>query len=199
MTLPIIGLSGLPNCGKDTTANYFIRTYKYSKLSMAQPIRETVYKVFNLDTTLMNDRDYESQPLPQLGGKTVKVVLQLFGKCCTDIHNGVWVDNTFRDLDLKQRWVIADVRRPVEVEQIKAVGGICIYIHSNRPIPQDGRDMAHESESYHDYLRTNADYHLLNDYDGVDDYLRYLGKFMDGVIHTYQAYISESRTQGVQP
>lgn len=175
MTLPIIGLSGLPNCGKDTTANFLIRTYRYSKLSMAQPIRETVYKVFNLDTNLMNDRQYESRPLVELGGKTVKVVLQMFN-FCNDIYDGVWADNTFRGLDLSQRWVIADVRRPVEVERIKAVGGITIYIHSNRPIPHDGRDMNHESESYHDYLRTHADYHLLNDYATEDQYLQYLSQ-----------------------
>lgn len=199
MTLPIIGFSGLPNCGKDTSANYLVRTYKYSKLSFAQPIRENVYKVFHLDTSLMNDRHYESQPLPQLGGKTVKMVLQLYNRLCTDVYDGVWVDNTFRDLDLTQRWVIADVRKPLEVQQIKASGGIHIYIHSNRPIPDDGRDMAHESESYHDYLRTHADYHLLNDYPDVDSYLRYLATFIDNILHTYQAWISECRTQGVQP
>jgi hypothetical protein len=174
----MIGLCGLPNCGKDTTANFLIQECGYSKLSMAQPIREMVYKVFNLEASLIGDREYESVPLPELGGKTVKVVLQQVGKVCTDIYNPVWVDNTFRGLNLRERWVVSDVRRPCEMDHIQAVGGVCIYIHSNRPIPDDGRDMAHESESYHDYLRTHADHHLLNDYGSVEGYLEHLEWFM---------------------
>ncbi|WOL31358.1 hypothetical protein [Microcoleus phage My-WqHQDG] len=176
--MTMIGLCGLPNCGKDTTANFLIQEYGYSRLSMAQPIREVVYKVFNLEASLMGDREYESVPLRELGGKTVKVTLQQMGKACTDIYNPVWVDNTFKGLDLSKRWVVSDVRRPCEIEQIQAVGGVCIYIHSNRPIPNDGRDMSHESESYHDYLRTHADYHVLNDYESVGEYLEYLKGFM---------------------
>ena len=181
MTLPIIGISGLPNSGKDTAADYLVANYSYTKLSMAHRIRETVYDIFDLDTALMNDRTYESTPLPELGGKTVKVALQQLGKCCTDINSLVWVNAAFRHLDLTVPWVVADVRRPPEMDAIHKVGGICIYIHSNRPLPVDGRDMNHESESYHFYLMEHADYDLYNN-DTLDWYYKSLDRLMDLIL-----------------
>lgn len=178
---PMIGLSGMPNAGKDTTADYLIREYGYRKLSLASPIRELLYTTFDLDKGLMNDRRYESTPLPELGGKTIKVALQALGKACTDIYDQVWVNATFKGLDLTQRWVIADVRRPCEMQKIKEVGGVCLYIHSNRPIPGDGRDMNHESESYHDYLRDGADYDLYNNYQSVGGYCLHVDALMQAL------------------
>lgn len=191
MLPPMIGISGLPNAGKDTTADYLIREYGYKKLSLASPIRELLYTTFALDKGRMGERAYESIPLPQLGGNTIKVALQLLGKACTDIYDHIWVNATFKGLDLTQRWVIADVRRPCEMQKIKEVGGICMYIHSDRPLPNDGRDMNHESESYHDYLRAGADYHLHNDYQSVIGYYLHIDTLMKAI--SLKAFITNTQ------
>jgi hypothetical protein len=158
----IIGLSGLPNAGKDTAADYLVHSYGYIKLSMGHPIRELVYTLYMLDKGWMNDRYYESQPLPQLSGKTVKEVLQVIGRTCTEIHDAVWVNSVLSNLDPTQIYVVSDVRRPCEIDTIKDMGGVGVYINSNQPLPSDGRDMSHESESHHQYLLNSADYSLSN-------------------------------------
>jgi len=167
----IIGLSGLPNAGKDTAADYLVHTYGYIKLSMAHPIRELVYTLYMLDKELMNNRYYESQPLSELSGKTIKKVLQTMGRTCTEIHDAVWVNSVLSDLDPEQPYVISDVRRPCEIDTIKAMGGVGIYINSNQPLPSDGRDMAHESETHHEYLENSATYYI-NNRSTIQDYYK---------------------------
>jgi hypothetical protein len=158
----IVGFSGLPNAGKDEAALYLIESYGYKRLSVAAPIRELVYTTFKLDHTRMGNREYESAPLPELGGHTVKVALQVVGAAFTGIYDAVWVNASFGAADTQAALVVSDVRRPCEANRIHSLGGVCVYIHSNRPLPSDGRPMNHESESYHNYLQVHADYHILN-------------------------------------
>jgi hypothetical protein len=161
-TLPLIAIAGAPNAGKDTMANYLVETYSYTRVSFADPIRSIIYNTFNLNMSLMRDRAYESTPLIELGGLTIKATLQKVGKTFTDISDSVWVDIPFRELNLTNRIVFADVRRTIELEKISRAGGVLVYVHSNRPTPQDGRDMSHESETYREFLKRKADYHLTN-------------------------------------
>lgn len=179
MIRPIcIGFSGPPNGGKDEAANYLVQNYGYHRLSMASPIRELVYKYFKLDHTLMGNRGYESIPLPELGGHTVKVALQLIGTAFTDIYDEVWVNASLSNIDYPI--VCSDIRRPCEVQRIHSLGGVLVYIHSNRPLPSDGRPMQHESESHHEYLRVHANYHILNT-GTLEQYHQELNKFMNTI------------------
>ena len=192
--MTILGISGLPGSGKDTTADWLInnmrfngdRSLKYhtiDRISIAKPLRELVYSTFNLDRGRMGDREYESQPIPTLNGSTVKRALQQVGKACTDIYDTVWVDTALKDLnpkrtlngrELNQLVIVTDVRRPCEMSRIKELGGRCLYILSDRPAPSDGRDMGHESESHHQYLLDNADYYLYNYRPTVEEHYQYL-------------------------
>lgn len=93
------------------------------------------------------------------------------------IHTGVWIavaDRALKELQSSNQSVlVTDLRFPNEANLIRQYGGSLVYITSkdaeeNRRVAVRLELVSHESESYGDVLRQNADYVIDND--GTPDY-----------------------------
>jgi hypothetical protein len=128
----IIGLSGYAQTGKDTIADYLVKTYGFTRVAFADPIREAVYKL----NPKINIYDMKSVSLStavdRLGWETVKVesedarwLLQRMGtEVGRDLFGpNVWVDKAMEKASRHDKVVITDVRYPNELEAILGHSG----------------------------------------------------------------------------
>jgi hypothetical protein len=60
-------LNGLPSSGKDTTANYLVEKYNFTKLSLATPLKEQTKDIFNITNYTLEEleevKDIETHKL----------------------------------------------------------------------------------------------------------------------------------------
>ena len=87
----LIGLTGLKQSGKSTSARYLRDTYGFHHADFSGPIRALVINV--LDTTVEAMETIKEQPNPVLGGRTPRYAMQSLG---TEwgrqmIHPDVWI------------------------------------------------------------------------------------------------------------
>lgn len=183
--MKIIGIAGPPKSGKDTVANLLVEK-GFLKYSFAYKLREIIYEIYNLDKSMMGDREYESCPL--INGFSIKQILAHIGtEGFRYIDPNTWINCVDRYLNRKistdsvtykrnSSVVISDVRFPNEVDYIHNLGGILIWIEQPnikiREFPSklfplkginklpDGRSLQHDSESHWNYSKDKADIFL---------------------------------------
>lgn len=128
----IIGLSGYARSGKDTTADYLVEKYGYTKMSFAAPMKEALYKL-NPDVRDISELVWTVQQVVDLSGwegakeitPDVRGLLQRFG---TEVGREMFGENFWVDLAMSQipdgsKIVVSDVRFPNEADAIKKLGG----------------------------------------------------------------------------
>lgn len=162
----IIGITGLANSGKDTTADYIIsKDSKFKKISFADPLKKMVINHFGLTYNDVYTTQGKNN-FNQFWGMTNREILQKVG---TDaMRRGfafdVWVKLTQLVLknNIEQDYIVADVRFDNQAEMIKRNNGIVIkIIRQNFKISQ----CTHESQKQIDL--NLIDYVLYND-DTID-------------------------------
>lgn len=134
-SISIIGITGHKFNGKDTTADYIVSKYGYTKLSFAAPMKEAAKIIFGLtDKQVYGD---EKEVIDSYWKITPREILQTFGTDCfrdtfgnkfPHIGKQFWIMSAKRQLDKLidsgiHKIVIADVRFPNEVDFIKSYGG----------------------------------------------------------------------------
>ena len=135
----LIGIVGLISSGKGTVADRLVDKHGYQKDSFAKSLKDAVASMFNWDRKMLegdteSSRHWREQPdkfWSEKFGKPVtpRWVLQYFG---TEVMRGqmydaIWVDSCMNRYK-GQNTVIADVRFPNEVKQIRAHGGKIIRV-----------------------------------------------------------------------
>ena len=135
----LIGIVGLISSGKGTVADRLVEKHGYQKDSFAKSLKDAVASMFNWDRSMLegdteSSRHWREQPdkfWSEKFGKptTPRWVLQFFG---TEVMRGqmydsIWVDSCMGRYK-GQKTVIADVRFPNEVTQIRAHGGKIIRV-----------------------------------------------------------------------
>jgi len=136
----IIGLSGKKGAGKNEVANA-IRLINPNiwEQSFARILKSMTASLVGCHITKLEDREFKETPIPRLGGKSPREMMQLLG---TEfgremIDQDVWVNATLSQYHEISGvdWVITDVRFPNEAAGIKAKGGFVIRVE--RPgLPQ---------------------------------------------------------------
>lgn len=131
----LIGLMGAAGSGKDTVGEYLADIHNYIPVSFAAAIKGMVESLFE-DVGLadefwgyIEDRTKKEMPIPQLGGKSVRQLLQTLG---TEWGRNCIGPNIWRDIILdrvkarKHLWsyVITDVRFENEVQGVLDAGGV---------------------------------------------------------------------------
>lgn len=127
-----IGLSGWARSGKDTTADYIIEKYGYTKASFAQPIREALLRL------------NPSIDVGELRGLTVSTGVRFFGweylkelspdvrplmqRMGTEVGREMfgedfWINTALDRIPDGSEVVFSDVRYPNEANAIRALGG----------------------------------------------------------------------------
>jgi hypothetical protein len=67
--MSIICLAGKAGSGKDTFADVLVKNYNYTRIALADPLRELCSKVFRMDYNLFLDQDKKDNRIP--GGRVI--------------------------------------------------------------------------------------------------------------------------------
>lgn len=164
----IIGLSGYAHSGKDTAAKYLIDTFKFKRLSFADPIKDFLQSVNPIleDGHRVNElihmygwdiaksRD-EVRRLLQETGMTAR---KMFGK-------DFWIEYALSNTDPLENYVVSDVRFVNEAEYIRDLGGTIWRINrvNNHPINSHISEVALDDYSFDFVLQNDGsieDLHL---------------------------------------
>ena len=135
----LVGLVAKKGSGKDTMGDYMVNNYNFEKTHFADPLKEAVRHIFDLNDEQLYGKDKEI--FDPRWKKTPRELFQIFG---TDImrnimspmlglENNLWV-HRFRVWYEDKRdsnIVVADVRFPSEADEIRELGGILIRIDGN--------------------------------------------------------------------
>lgn len=127
----IIGLSGVARSGKDSVADHLIKNYGFTKLSFADPIRESLIR---LDPAISVAGNYMSlaTAVRLIGWEELKTqsedIRGLMQRMGTEVgremfYEDIWVDAALNQIKPEMKVVIADVRYPNEADAIQKFGG----------------------------------------------------------------------------
>lgn len=170
----LIGLTGRARAGKSTAAEHLAGTYLLEQYAFADPLRDGLMAIFNLDPTDF-EGDRKEQPLTWLE-RSPRQLMQSMGTewARNTVHPDVWVKLAEQNLDYMSKalgavigFVISDVRFENEAHLIRRRGGTVIHI---------GRDNAqavspHISEAG---VAVRQDDLILRNNGTVDEFLRSL-------------------------
>lgn len=136
MTL-IIALSGFSGCGKDTVADYLVKSHRFKKVSFASHLKDVLSLLFGWERDLLEGSSKESRVWretpdrfwsQELGYPVVpKQMLQYFATDIirTHLHKDFWALSLKKQIkNLNSSIVISDLRFENEYQIIKDMGGI---------------------------------------------------------------------------
>ncbi|MDD1133605.1 deoxynucleotide monophosphate kinase [Pseudomonas shahriarae] len=131
----LIGLTGRARSGKTTAAEHLARTYLLEQYAFADPLRDGLMAIFNLDPT-----DFEGDRKEQTLGWLDCSPRQLMQSMGTEwarntVHPDVWVKLAEQNLEYMTKamgavlgFVVSDVRFENEADLIRRRGGTVIHI-----------------------------------------------------------------------
>jgi hypothetical protein len=130
----IIGIIGYKGSGKDVMADYLVQNFEFTKISVAEPIKNACRDLFLLTDEHFHDRVLKETKIP-FWGLSPREILQKVG---TDLFRHQF-DDQFWVKILEQRLlsfrhnnieniVISDIRFQNEADVVKKYGGTLVYI-----------------------------------------------------------------------
>ena len=134
----LIGLTGRARSGKSTAAEHLVGTYLLEHYAFADPLRDGLMAIFNLDPTDF-EGDRKEQPLAWLE-HSPRQLMQSMGTewARNTVHPDVWVKLAEQNLDYMTKalgavlgFVVSDVRFENEAHLIRRRGGTVIHIGRN--------------------------------------------------------------------
>ncbi|RQO51516.1 deoxynucleotide monophosphate kinase [Pseudomonas sp. KBW05] len=134
----LIGLTGRARSGKSTAAEHLVGTYLLEHYAFADPLRDGLMAIFNLDPSDF-EGDRKEQPLAWLG-RSPRQLMQSMGTewARNTVHPDIWVKLAEQNLDYMTKalgavlgFVVSDVRFENEADLIRRRGGTIIHIGRN--------------------------------------------------------------------
>lgn len=131
----LIGLTGRARSGKSTAAEHLVGTYLLEHYAFADPLRDGLMAIFNLDPSDF-EGDRKEQPLAWLD-RSPRQLMQSMGTewARNTVHPDVWVKLAEQNLDYMTKalgavlgFVVSDVRFENEAELIRRRGGTIVHI-----------------------------------------------------------------------
>ncbi|MBN0978874.1 deoxynucleotide monophosphate kinase [Pseudomonas hygromyciniae] len=170
----LIGLTGRARSGKTTAAEHLARTYLLEQYAFADPLRDGLMAIFNLDPTDF-EGDRKEQPLGWLDCSPRQLMQSMGTEWARNtVHPDVWVKLAEQNLEYMTKalgavlgFVVSDVRFENEADLIRRRGGTIIHIF--RPDAQDVNP--HISEAG---VAAHTDDLTLPNFDTVEEFLRSL-------------------------
>ena len=136
--MKIFGISGKARSGKDTLAKMLLaEAHEGIHMSFAEPIRAFVADLLGVPVDLLQDSAWKEQPLPQLNGKSPRVLMQTLGTEWgrETIDPDLWIkvaqwrlERLSSDLVPPKVVVFSDVRFDNEADMIRSVGGTIVHV-----------------------------------------------------------------------
>lgn len=170
----LIGLTGRARSGKTTAAEYLAGTFMLEHYAFADPLRDGLMAIFNLDPSDF-EGDRKEQPLAWLP-HSPRQLMQSMGTewARNTVHPDVWVKLAEQNLDYIATalgtvigFVISDIRFENEADFVRRRGGTVIHISRHNAEPVN----AHVSEA--GVKASDNDIYLRND-GSVEQFLRSL-------------------------
>lgn len=160
MTKPILlGLHGLPRCGKDTLAIHLINKHNLERFGPSVPVKDVTAVMFNIPRYYLDD-DTMKDELNSFWNLTYRQMAQMVGKeSSRDVFGeDFWMRHVEKRLveleelmglnimgSIPSGMILADIRYENEVHWVKKHGGIMIYIiRDNLPVSSG---MGHAAEA----------------------------------------------------
>ena len=131
----LIGLTGRARSGKSTAAEHLVGTYMLEHYAFADPLRDGLMAIFNLDPSDF-EGDRKEQPLAWLD-RSPRQLMQSMGTewARNTVHPDVWVKLAEQNLDYMTKalgavlgFVVSDVRFENEADLIRRRGGTIVHI-----------------------------------------------------------------------
>lgn len=131
----LIGLTGRARSGKTTAAEHLARTYLLEQYAFADPLRDGLMAIFNLDPTDF-EGDRKEQPLGWLDCSPRQLMQSMGTEWARNtVHPDVWVKLAEQNLEYMTKalgavlgFVVSDVRFENEADLIRRRGGTIIHI-----------------------------------------------------------------------
>lgn len=175
--MPILALySPRPQCGKSTFADHLINRHSYIRLPFADPMKKMLEALFREVGISADDSfrylygDWKEKPIPQLGGKTTRFLMQTLGSEWgrDTVDEDFWVgvmEAKLSRYSTYDRIVIDDMRFPNEYKMLKRLGAT--FVKVIRPIDSLSTcATGHQSEGRLDqHPDVEFDSVVLNDHD----------------------------------
>jgi len=134
-----VGITGRAGAGKDVVANWLVDNRGFTKIALADPMKEFCQKMFGWSRTqLWGSSELRNQPDPRWRGLTPRRALQQLGtEWGRAMHEDVWIRYALdRCYALNCQVVISDVRFQNETALIQQAGGVVIEVR--RPTANRG-------------------------------------------------------------
>lgn len=131
----LIGLTGRARSGKTTAAEHLAQTYLLEQYAFADPLRDGLMAIFNLDPTDF-EGDRKEQPLGWLDCSPRQLMQSMGTEWARNtVHPDVWVKLAEQNLEYMTKalgavlgFVVSDVRFENEADLIRRRGGTVIHI-----------------------------------------------------------------------
>lgn len=188
----LIGLAGPARSGKSTAAEHLVGTYLLEHYAFADPLRDGLMAIFNLDPTDF-EGDRKEQPLAWLD-RSPRQLMQSMGTewARNTVYPDVWVKLAEQNLDYMTNalgavigFVVSDVRFENEAHLIRRRGGTVIHIGRNDAKPVN----AHISEAG---VTVRQDDLILRNNGTVDEFLRSLDEVFLTIRGRHQLFEQQS-------
>lgn len=136
----LIGITGKKFNGKDTVADYIVKEYNGTKLSLAYPVKEICMRYLGYSLDELYHPDKKEEEVTHFPFITPRKAMQFVGGVFRELSPDVWIEYLKSNLDKDKLNLIADVRYPNEAN-------ICdIVIRVIRPeIVNDDTDKSENS------------------------------------------------------
>tara|TARA_Y100001973_G_scaffold104152_1_gene173217 strand:- start:1085 stop:1609 length:525 start_codon:yes stop_codon:yes gene_type:complete len=129
-----VGINGKPGTGKDTLADYFVKNFHFTKLSLADQIRNVTMAATGLSLDALRNHPEKDIPIEEFFNKTGRELTIEVGISIERLLGpSIW--NNLLDKIIKKnnfsKIVVPDIRTQVQANWIKEHNGILIKIESN--------------------------------------------------------------------
>lgn len=187
-TVPlIIALTGRPDVGKDTVADFLSPGHAFNRIAFADKLRSEVAEAWRIDQRMLTDRATKEWPLPALsvGMCSDTAFIRWMAAAeenLTEPRSARWVLQHWADFQRRLvpdyyamvvarqlgRWiglgrcraVVTDLRFDVELNMLRSLGAHVVRVHRPDAAALPAETAQHNSEQHH---MIPADYDLVND------------------------------------
>jgi hypothetical protein len=183
----IIAITGAKRSGKDTLANYIADRYQYTKIRIADPLKDAVSAFFNFSKDQVGDNDAKDQ-IDTRWGITPRKALQFFGteviqykmqELLPGIDRKFLAYSLVNKLEDHKYYIISDLRFYHEYEELAKLDAFIIRV--DRPVMTDDHNhdvQVHPSEV--EYRMIPCHMNVVND-KSIADMIRHFERNMSGM------------------